>query len=216
MLIQRDLPVMDMAGLEISVVRVTGEEVVRISGDQFDRMVEAGVWGDRSPIELWNGLLRLRDCRDSITDCAFHGVRHAGSMRRFAQSLRSRGVLTMMEWLPVELNEFSRPEPDFTIRRARDKNDELPTPEDIEMVVECASASLDFDRDERLPAFATAGIARSLLVDLIHDEIVLFEEPSPGDGCYLRQTTYRRGDEMEFSFTSVGRFLVPVDELLPN
>jgi Uma2 family endonuclease len=64
-------------------------------------------------------------------------------------------------------------------------------------VIEVADTSLDYDRDEKLPRYAEAGIREAWIVD-VEAEIVVQYTQAIGRQ-YLTRREYRRGD----SITSV-------------
>ena len=201
----------------ISTVPVDDGELVRITGEQFDRMIAAGVWGDKSPIELWNGFLRLRNCRDEGDQSMGHGPKHAAAVRRFAAALARAGILSVQVQLPMILNDFSRPEPDLCVLKPPlERYDERqPGPADITLAVECASSSLKFDRGDRRVEFAQAGIPTYIVVDVVHDLVEVYTDPDPAASTYRTERQYRRGDSLVLDLAEQGTVTLTVAELLP-
>ena len=70
---------------------------------------------------------------------------------------------------PVRLNEYTEPEPDVAILRRRDDYYQHGHPEadEILLVIEVADTSLLYDRHEKMPRYAQAGIPEAWLVDVM-------------------------------------------------
>ena len=82
---------------------------------------------------------------------------------------------------PVRLGEFAEPQPDLALLRPRADfyATAHPTPEDVLLLVEVAETSADYDRQVKLPLYARGSIAEVWLVDLEHDRIEVYQDPSP-------------------------------------
>ena len=54
---------------------------------------------------------------------------------------------------PIQLDDYTEPQPDLAVLRWRDDYyaAQLPTGDDVLLVIEVADSSLDFDRNEKLP-----------------------------------------------------------------
>ncbi|MGH9800435.1 MAG: Uma2 family endonuclease, partial [Blastocatellia bacterium] len=85
---------------------------------------------------------------------------------------------------PVELDEYSEPQPDITLLKWRDDfySQSHPTPADILVAIEVSDTTHEKDRSLKLPAYARAGVAESWLVDLFNDRIEIHSQP--GGGIY--------------------------------
>ena len=80
---------------------------------------------------------------------------------------------------PVQLNDRSRPEPDFAILRLRPGYNVSPaTPADVYLVIEVSDTSLRYDRGEKLARYAEAGIPEVWIVNLQSNELEVYTEPS--------------------------------------
>lgn len=75
-----------------------------------------------------------------------------------------------------------------------------------------ADATLDFDRNEKLPIYAEAGIPEYWIVNLIDREIEVYRHPR-ADGTYASESIVRAGDNIEILAFSGVR--VAVNEVLP-
>jgi Uma2 family endonuclease len=82
---------------------------------------------------------------------------------------------------PVQLGEYSEPEPDPALLRPQPDfyASGHPTPEHILLVVEVANTSLEYDRQAKVPLYARSGIAETWLVDLERDLLIVYLDPTP-------------------------------------
>jgi Uma2 family endonuclease len=56
----------------------------------------------------------------------------------------------------------------------------LPRPEDVQLIVEVADTTLEFDLEVKVPRYAAAGIAEVWVVDLKEECIYAYRKPGPG------------------------------------
>jgi Uma2 family endonuclease len=156
--------------------------------DEYHQMIEAGVLSEDERIELIQG---------EIIEMSPIGNRHAGCVRWFLRSfssrLASRAVIDVQD--PVSLEEQqSEPQPDVVLFRYREDcyRAQLPTPEDVLLVVEVADSSFVYDRDVKIPLYAKAGIPEAWLVAFPSDSVFSYRNPSPTGYQTVRE--YRRGE----------------------
>lgn len=201
----------------ISTVPIGDGELVRITGEQFDQMVAAGVWGDKSPIELWDGFLRLRNCRDEGDPSIGHGPKHAAAVRRFARALARAGILSIQVQLPIKLDEFSRPEPDLCVLAPPLElyDNRQPEPRDIVLAVECASSSRKYDLGERKEGFAQAGIPTYVVVDVVNEVVHVFTSPDAAAAEYRSEGQFHDGDTFVLNLAQQGVVTLAASDLLP-
>jgi Uma2 family endonuclease len=78
----------------------------------------------------------------------------------------------------VRLDPHSDPRPDVSHIRgaARDYPDHFPTVTDSLLFIEVADTSLDFDRGEKLRAYASAGVPEYWIVNLRDDQVEVYRE----------------------------------------
>jgi len=138
----------------------------------FYRMAETGVIKTDARVELLGG---------KIIDMMPIGPFHAGSVNRLIRlfSSLSRGRWLVSAQNPVRLTEYSEPQPDLMLLRptADDYMSRHPLPADVFLLIEVADSSLEFDREEKLPAYGRAGISEVWLVNLTAKAIEVFREP---------------------------------------
>lgn len=125
---------------------------------QYDQMVAAGVFADGVRVELLGG---------EIIEMAAMGVRHATSLVNCDYALKGQigSEYRVGVQIPILLDDLSEPEPDLVVYHRRKRNTP-PTPDDLLLVVEIADRSLDYDRNQKFPRYAAAGVAEAWLLDL--------------------------------------------------
>jgi hypothetical protein len=161
--------------------------LMRISCDRYHEMIASGGLREDDRIELIEGYL--------VTKMSI-GSLHSGMVNRLnrllGRLLGDSAIVTIQN--PVTIHEYSEPEPDVVVAKFREDfyADRHPYPEDILLVIEVADTSLAFDREAKIPLYASCGIPESWLVDLIHHEIHVFRRP---DGAKYQETlVFRSGD----------------------
>jgi Uma2 family endonuclease len=84
----------------------------------------------------------------------------------------------------------SEPEPDVVWTIDKDYSRLHPQPPgDVLLVIEVAESSLEFDRDEKVPVYAEAGISDYWIVNLIAEQVDVYRNPNGRD--YQEKSTYR-------------------------
>ncbi|MHB8575232.1 MAG: Uma2 family endonuclease [Dehalococcoidia bacterium] len=177
----------------------------RFTLDEYDRMVEAGIFCDDNRIELIGGeILRM----------AAMGSKHVKAIQRLQGRFLDYGIrydLIRIQF-PIRLPPDSEPEPDIAIVRDRPDGYDPghPNPEDVLLAIEVADTSLAFDRDRKIPRYAAAGILETWLLDLRHRQLMLYRDPE--DGVYTSITIIdRRGSATPLAFPELA---ISVAELL--
>jgi Uma2 family endonuclease len=144
----------------------------RFNVQEYYRMAETGVLKPDARVELLDG---------KIIDMSPIGPFHGGLVNRL---IRIFTKLSNGRWLesaqnPLRLDEHSEPEPDFMLLKpsADDYTRRHPEPEDVFLLIEVADASLDYDREEKLPAYGRAGIPELWIINLRDQTIEIYREP---------------------------------------
>jgi len=118
-----------------------------------------------------------------IVDMTPIGSRHASVVNRltalFTEKLRGKAIISVQN--PIDLDEYSEPEPDIVVlkHRADYYSEKHPEPEAALLVVEVADTSLDYDRSIKIPLYAKANIQEVWLVNLTEKIIEIYQDPSP-------------------------------------
>jgi Uma2 family endonuclease len=82
----------------------------------------------------------------------------------------------------VRLNDLSLPQPDVVLLRARPDGylKALPNPDDVILLIEVSDSTIQFDRNEKIPRYAAAGIPEAWLVDTTLQQIEQYSRPNQG------------------------------------
>jgi Uma2 family endonuclease len=142
------------------------------------------------------------------------GKRHAACVDRLAEQFKEllgRRVIVRVQ-NPIQLDDFSEPQPDIALLRRREDFYEraLPTPADVLLVAEVADTSVEYDRQLKLPIYARAGIAEVWIVNLPEEKIETYARPS-GDG-YEDSSQHGRGEAV--SSATFANLTIKVDDVL--
>jgi len=164
--------------------------VRELAVDDIDGMLGAGVLREGGPFELIEGFLVRKDRDAEGGDGMTYGPRHAlvvSSLVRLGSLLEPHGYCLRAQ-LPVVLSETSAPEPDIAILRGTldDFASRHPGAEDVAAVIEVADHSLAYDRSIRQRLYATAGIPQFWIVNLVDDQLEVFDQPDPEAGSHGR------------------------------
>lgn len=136
-------------------------------------MVEAGILREDDRLELLRG---------EIIQMSPIGSRHAATVNRlvrvFSQKLGDRIILAAQN--PVELDDYSEPQPDIALLNPRDDFYEAghPKPEDVLLLVEVADSTVRFDRTVKIPLYAEDRITEVWLVNLPAQCIEVYRQPT--------------------------------------
>ena len=154
----------------------------RFTVDDYYGMARAGILTEDDRVELIEG---------EILDMAAIGSRHAGVVNRLTRILvRQAGddaVVTVQN--PVRLSDLSEPQPDLALLRPRPDSytGAHPLPPDVLLIVEVAHTTLGFDREVKLPLYATAGVPEVWLVDVEGGAIDVHRAPERGHYTEMRR-----------------------------
>ena len=181
----------------------------RITSERFERMVEAGILGDKEPIFLWKGRLVEKMTK---------GVAHfyAVSALYYALvELRPAGYVTFQEQ-PLRILDDSRPEPDLIVARGgrRDYRGRIPSSRDVALIVEVADSSLAVDAGEVLETYAGQGIPVYWIVNLPNRQIEVHQGPTE-PARYRECRHYLPGESVPVVLDGVEVGQVLVDDILP-
>lgn len=151
----------------------------RFTAGEYHAMAAAHVLGESDRVELIEG---------DIINMSPIGIRHAEIVRRLINRLSRQlnDTVALDAQNPVQLDEYSEPQPDITLIRATAYTDTHPTASDVYLLIEVSDTTLAVDQGTKLSLYARAGIPRYLIVDVQGNTVLLYSEPR-GDG--FRQTT---------------------------
>ena len=152
----------------------------RFSRSQYERMVEAGIFGPGDRLELLAG---------EVIDMAPQKSRHATAVTLLGDALRDvfGSGATVRVQLPFALDDDSEPEPDVAVVPGppRDYRDAHPTC--ALLLCEVSDTTLAYDRGPKLRAYAAAGVPEYWILDLTAGTLEVCRKPRRGDGYHERR-----------------------------
>jgi Uma2 family endonuclease len=142
--------------------------------DEYDRMVEAGIFGPEDRLELING---------EIVEMSPIGLGHASCVANLNRILVTRLVGRAVVWPqnPVTVLTHSKPQPDVTLLRTRSYRERHPDVNAVFLLIEVADTSLVYDRRVKLALYARGGVPEYWIVDTEAESVETFQTPT-GDG----------------------------------
>lgn len=162
----------------------------RFTVEEYERMVEAGVFAPEDRIELIEG---------EVIEMTPIGDPHASVVDRLnmllARGVGERAIVRVQG--PVRFARLrSRPQPDLALLapRADYYARQGPGAGDIRLLVEVMDTSVEYDRRRKAPLYARAGVAEVWLVDIPADLVGVRREP--GATGYGDVRTCRRGEAL--------------------
>jgi Uma2 family endonuclease len=185
----------------------TVELLYRLSLEQYEAMVDSGIFHSGDRFYLIDGLLVSK-----VTKKPPHVLATEKARRALAAIIPS-GWYIRSE-VPVRIPPASEPEPDISVVTGtpEDYADRHPGPLEIALIVEISYSSIAKDRG-LARIYGTAGVASYWLIDLIGREVVVHATPGP-EG-YHDRAVFSDGDFVPVwvSGRELGR--IAVADLLP-
>ena len=144
----------------------------RFNVKEYYRMAETGVLRPDARVELLDG---------RIIDMSPIGPFHGGLVKRLSRffNLQAKGRWIVSTQDPIRLDDRSQPEPDVMLLKpaADDYTSRHPQPDDVFLLIEVADTTLEYDREEKLPAYGRAGVAEVWIINLQDETIEVYREP---------------------------------------
>ncbi|AFZ25335.1 hypothetical protein Cylst_3172 [Cylindrospermum stagnale PCC 7417] len=140
---------------------------------EYHKMAEAGIFQPEERVELIAG---------QIIKMIAKGTAHTSAVRRTAKIL-SRLLATQADIItqdPVQLDNFSEPEPDIAVVKVNpfDYADHHPTTAEVYLIIEVADSSFKYDCDIKGKIYAQAGIRDYWVLDVNKRQLHVFREPT--------------------------------------
>ena len=154
----------------------------RFTVAEYHQMAGAGIFGEDDRVELLEG---------EVVEMAPIGSRHAACVKRlnrlFQEQAAERVIVAVQD--PVRLGQLSEPQPDLALLRPRHDYyaSGHPGPEDVLLIVEVAETTAAWDRQHKVPLYASAGVAEVWLVDLGAGVVEACREPAGGAYAVVRR-----------------------------
>jgi Uma2 family endonuclease len=141
----------------------------RVSLTEYYKMAEAGIIDEDDRVELIEG---------ELLETAAVGILHLWCVNRlsmmFARAVPDDVFVSVQN--PIYLGEYSEPEPDIVLYAMKEQT-RKPAPRDILLLVEVSDATLQFDRERKLPLYAQYGIQEVWIANLTSFQIEVYRKP---------------------------------------
>jgi Uma2 family endonuclease len=156
---------------------------MRITTDRYQKMVATGVLTKYDRIELIEG---------EMLNMAPIGPKHATVADRLARlfMLAVHDAAIVSCGRPVNLGDFSDPQPDVMLLKPRldDYSNSHPNAADVLLLIEVSDSTLTFDQSTKLSLYARYGVSEYWVVDVEGKRIVVYREPAAK--CYVRKLEF--------------------------
>lgn len=177
----------------------------QITVEQYDAMIENGVFDENDQIELLNGV---------IIEKMPKGTNHANFNDIIATLLIQQlgDKVCVRNQNPVWLDKFSEPEPDIVLVEPPFQKyfKAHPTPKEIYLILEVSDSTLGYDRNTKGEAYSRAGVCQYIVLNVQEKLLEDYREPS-ADGFQSKQT-YCAGQK--FNLVAFPDISLSVDDLL--
>lgn len=177
---------------------------LRFSVDEYYKMIELGILKDYEKAEIIDGELikkmTIGDKHAFIVDV----------LNRFFTKNVSDEIFVRVQ-NPLRLSDFHEPEPDITLTDLTKYDGRRhPRPAETLLVVEVSDSTLKYDRENKLPLYAEAGIPEVWIVNLPNKIVEVHQKPNVG--VYQLVKIYKQGEAVRSSvFDDLS---ISVDEIL--
>lgn len=178
----------------------------RFTVAEYYALAEAGILAHTERVQLLNG---------EIIVMPPIGNRHASGVNWSNEALISTlaGRANVSIQNPVRLDDGSEPQPDIAVLRRREDFYVAahPGPEDVLLLIEVSDTTIEFDRNEKLPLYARAGIPEVWIANLSDRRVEAYTEPV--DGAYANIRHFEVGESVTpRHFPDIA---LPVERIIP-
>lgn len=176
----------------------------KLTVEQFDRMIDADVFGDRmGSVELVRGELRVVNAKY---------LPHAKMTIRLTLALNK--VLAGSDYealweVPVTIAPDTSRQPDVLIFTKPPRGMKRLAASMVHLVVEIADTSMSRDHGDKMASYAEAGIATHWIIDLEGRAVRVCTEPN--GATYLRYEIVRFGEPLSLELLAEARIVIPAD-----
>jgi Uma2 family endonuclease len=179
----------------------------RMSIDQYEKLVDSGVFTKQDKLQLINGRLVAK-----VTKNPPHAV--ASDRCRDALSRSLPNGWSVRTENPVRLPPGSEPEPDQCVVRGEltDYVKRNPCADDVGLLIEISDASLADDR-KMARTYSASGIPVDWIVNLVDHHVEVHTSPT-SDG-YGDTQIYRRGEESPIMLDGIVVGRIAVSDIHP-
>jgi Uma2 family endonuclease len=173
---------------------------------EYHQMSELGILDSSERTELITGKIVLMTAK---------GTPHVIALQLTATSLQSQlnNTALIRTQDPIELDDFSEPEPDLAIVKGKilDYANRHPRPEDVYLVVEIADSTLKKDCEVKDKLYARSNIADYWVIDVKNRQAHIFRTPTPtGYASHLILSESQTISPLVFP-----EIILPISSILP-
>ncbi|MEM7110009.1 MAG: Uma2 family endonuclease, partial [Bacteroidota bacterium] len=166
-----------------------------ITVDEYHTMAEAGILTREDRVELIHG---------EILEMSPIGSKHAAIVNTMSNRLirlLGDGVIISVQ-NPIRINDLTEPEPDLSLLKPKENYyaDGHPAPNDTFIVIEISDSSYEYDKEVKLPLYASAGIPEYWIVNMDKKQIEVHTKPE--NGGYKSWQFFAIDDFITFDFCS--------------
>ena len=175
---------------------------------EYYAMAEAGILKKEERVDLLDGF--IVDPDPPATPLYYFVVNKLNA--EFIRVLDKRAISRVRGTIALDI--YNAPEADLVLLREREDfySSRTPGPDDVLLLFEVSESSVDYDRNEKLPRYARAGIPEVWLTVLPEGVVESHTEPTQ-DG-YRVTRRLRAGDVLRPGcFSDVE---IPVDAIMPD
>lgn len=167
-------------------------KLARLSRARYDAMIENGILTENDAVELLDGQLY-----EAMPKGRKHNALISRLNEMLVMKLHRRSTIYVQN--SIALHEYSEPEPDLAVLKYRNDCYEsaLPEPRDVLFLVEVSDATLAYDRDLKIPLYASADIAEVWLVDVNARTVTVYAQPE--GNRYLSEVVFTVGQSIPLS-----------------
>ena len=173
--------------------------------DEYYRMADAGILTEDDRVELIDG---------EIIEMSPIGNRHQACVNRantfFTEAFGRTAIVSNQS--PLRLSNYTEPLPDVIVLKpvpdfyaSRERR-----PEDVLFIVEVSDTTLRYDKNVKLPRYATAGVVEVWIEDLKNDLLLVYRDPA--EKAFKTYLVLHRGDSI--SPLAFPKVTFKVDDLL--
>jgi len=177
----------------------------RFNLDDYYLMHECGVLTEDERVELIDGEII------KMSPIGRYHVAYVNRLNSLFGELLGRLVIVSVQ-NPVILSNLSQPQPDIALLKPRRDFyiSGIAQVLDVFLLVEVADTTLEYDRDVKIPIYATYNVPEVWLVNVLEQVIVVYSQP--GRNSYTNVKTFQSGDDL--SLTAFPTINFPVNEIL--
>lgn len=144
----------------------------RINVDEYYRMSEGGLLAREARVESIQG---------KVTNMAPIGSKHAATVNMLnwllVRAIDGRAIVAVQQ--PIRLGGRSELQPDIALLKPRADfySATHPTATDVLLLIEVSDVALHYDRDIKLPLYASYGIPEVWLIDIDNKQMHWMDQP---------------------------------------